>query len=174
MSKLLPQNATKLEKNIEKLGEKISSLRVPFTELNRIDQCPVAHLPWLAWSHRVEYWQADWTEPEKRQAITDSKKFNEQRGTKASLHTLIATVVADFQLKAWHQLSPKAQPFTFIVIVAKTIFLTIDQLSQLHTAVDATKSQRDLYSIDANVITIGNFYIAGLPNVNQSTYLNSE
>ncbi len=54
MSSLLPPNATKLEKNAEKLGEKISSLAVPFIDLHRIDSCPAAHLPWLAWQHRVE------------------------------------------------------------------------------------------------------------------------
>jgi len=54
MSSLLPPNATKLEKNAEKLGEKISSLAVPFIDLHRIDRCPAAHLPWLAWEHRVE------------------------------------------------------------------------------------------------------------------------
>ena len=38
MSSLLPPNATKLEKNAEKLGEKISSLAVPFIDLHRIDR----------------------------------------------------------------------------------------------------------------------------------------
>lgn len=50
MSKLLPPNATKLEKNIEQLGEKITALPVPFVDLHRIHLCPVAHLPWLAGS----------------------------------------------------------------------------------------------------------------------------
>ena len=53
MSNLLPRNATKLEKNIEQLGEKISLIRVPFIDLHSIDHCPVPHLPWLAWEHRV-------------------------------------------------------------------------------------------------------------------------
>ncbi|RYL25917.1 phage tail protein I [Acinetobacter piscicola] len=152
MSKLLPPNATKLEKNLEKLGEKISSLRVPFTELNHIQQCPVPHLPWLAWAHRVEYWRADWSETEKRRAITNSKSFNAQRGTRSSIEILLNTVVQDYQLIPWYDFAPKQPPFTFVVKIPTKV-LTVDELLQIINAVDATKSVRDLFSVSAKVKT---------------------
>lgn len=170
MSKLLPPNATKLEKNIERLGEKISSLRVPFTQMHHIEQCPVIHLPWLAWAHRVEYWRADWTETEKRTAIVESKAFNEQRGTKASLTSLLNTVMTEYQLKAWHELSLPAKPFTFYVIVPSHITISIEQLQQMHTAVDATKSQRDFYAISAKVKTTGTSNISGVAYFGEKNY----
>lgn len=173
MSKLLPPNATKLEKNLEKLGEKITSLRVPFVELNRIDQCPVSHLPWLAWSHRVEYWRADWTGNEKRQAITDSKKFNEQRGTKASIQSLLATVIDEFQIKAWHQFNPPQQPFSFIVTISSTYIISVDQLQQILTAVEATKSARDTFSISAKVQIFAKFIVAGGSSYGQTIYMST-
>ncbi|WP_445115018.1 phage tail protein I [Acinetobacter sp. WZC-1] len=161
MSKLLAPNATKLEKNIEQLGEKISTLPVPFINLHRIDRCPITHLPWLAWEHRVEYWRSDWSEHEKRSAITESKKFNEQRGTRASLQSLLNTVITEYQLKPWHAFEPKLTQFTFYVLVPKHIIISVDQLQQMHTAVDATKSQRDLYAIYARVKAECKFNVSG-------------
>lgn len=174
MSKLLPPNATKLEKNTEQLGEKISSLRVPFKELHRIEQCPETHLPWLAWSHRVEYWRTDWTATEKRQAITDSQKFNQQRGTKASLRNLLNTVITTYQLKTWHEFTPPLTPFTFYVIVPNHITISIDQLQLMHTAVDATKSQRDFYAIYAKVKTESQFNINGVPYFGETVFFTTE
>lgn len=161
MSKLLPPNATKLEKNLEQLGEKISAIPVPFIDLHRIERCPVAHLPWFAWEHRVEYWRPDWTAAEKRQAIADSKTFNEQRGTYASIHNLLSTVVDHFQLTAWHEFTPKQQPFTFVVSIPTAYMISIGQLLQILTAVDATKSARDTYSVAAKIRTNADFQISG-------------
>lgn len=161
MSNLLPRNATKLEKNIEQLGEKISLIRVPFVDLHSIDRCPVLHLPWLAWEHRVEYWQPDWNEQDKRNAIRESESFNAGRGTRSSISSLIGTVVDHYQLKAWYEFNPPQKPFTFVVIISPQYLLSIEQLLQVHTAIDATKSARDNYSISAKVKTTCNFYLTG-------------
>jgi len=173
MSSLLPPNATKLEKNAEKLGEKISSLAVPFIDLHRIDRCPAAHLPWLAWEHRVEYWRPDWSEPEKRNAIRESESFNAQRGTRSSITSLLSTVVDNFQLKAWHEFQPPQQPFTFVVMISTQHLLSIEQLLQVQTAIDATKSARDNYSISAKVKTDCDFYITGSVTAGTRIHLES-
>ena len=173
MSKLLPPNATKLEKNIEQLGEKITALPVPFIDLHRIHLCPVAHLPWLAWEHRVEYWQPNWDESQKRNAITESKAFNAQRGTQSSIKSLLSTVVPHFQLTAWHELTPKQLPFTFIVNIPTTYLLSIDQLLQILTAIEATKSARDAYSITAKVKTESHFNVVGASHTGATVYLST-
>lgn len=161
MSKLLPPNATKLEKNIEQLGEKISNLPIPFVDLHRIDRCPVTHLPWLAWEHRVEYWKPEWGDQEKRNAIRESESFNAQRGTRSSITSLLSTVVDNFQLKAWHEFQPPHKPFTFVVMISTQYLLSIEQLLQVQTAIDATKSARDNYSVSAKVKTDCEFFITG-------------
>lgn len=158
---LLPPNATALEKSIEQLGRKFTALPVPFIQLHRIDQCPVAHLPWLAWQHRIEYWNPDWTEAEKRNAISESVAFNQQRGTRSSMQSLLSTVISTYQLKAWHEMSPRQPAFTFIVDIPPTILLSMDQLLQILTAIEATKSVRDTYSINARVLTKSNFNVGG-------------
>jgi len=161
MSSLLPRNATKLEKNVEQLGEKISLIPVPFVDLHSIDRCPVPHLPWLAWEHRVEYWQPDWNEQDKRNAIRESESFNAGRGTRSSISSLLSTVVDNYQLKAWYEFNPPQKPFTFVVIINPQYLLSIEQLLQVHTAIDATKSVRDNYSISAKVQTLCDFYLTG-------------
>lgn len=171
MSKLLPPNATKLEKNIEQLGEKISNLPVPFVDLHRIDRCPVAHLPWLAWQHRVEYWLPEWSEQEKRNAIQQSQSFNAQRGTRSSIKSLLSTVVTFFQIKAWYEFTPKHQPFSFVVIIDPLHLLSIDQLLQVQTAIEATKSARDNYSISAHIQSEGYLWLGGACVTGETVYM---
>ena len=173
MYKLLPPNSTKLEKNIEQLGEKISVLPVPFIDLHRIHLCPVSHLPWLAWEQRVEYWQPDWNAQDKRTAIRESESFNARRGTRSSIESLLSTVVTNFQLKAWHEFYPPQKPFTFVVIISTQYMISVEQLLQIHTAIDATKSARDNYSISAKVKTDCDFHVTGSVTSGTQIYLES-
>lgn len=173
MSSLLPPNATKLEKNIEQLGLHISILPVPFVELHRVELCPVPFLAWLAWDHRVEYWRSDWNESEKRQSIIESKPFNAQRGTRSSIENLLSKVATNYELKAWHQFNPPQPPFTFVVIINELI-ISIDQLLQIQTAVEATKSARDQFSIAATVSSSGQFYVTGACHSGEIVYLNTQ
>lgn len=168
---LLPVNSTQLERDLEYIGVKIERLPVPFVALSRIDECPEAYLPWLAWSHRVEYWNPDWTIEQKRQAIHSAKDFNAGRGTQGSLQALINTVTTDYRITSWHQMKPKGQPFSFVVKVSPHRLLTIDELAMLHTAIDATKSQRDLYAIDAKIKTETLMYIGGFSTQAERIYL---
>ncbi len=172
MSSLLPPNATALEKNVEQLGQRTTQLPVPFVELNRIDQCPMPFLAWLAWDHRVEYWRSDWSQAEKRQAISESKTFNAQRGTRSSMESLISKFATNFQLKAWHEFNPPQAPFTFVVIINE-LTVSIDQLLQIQTAVEATKSARDDFSISAKVVSSGQFQMTGASHSGETVYLST-
>jgi len=48
-----------------------------------------------------------------------------------------------------------------VVIINPQYLLSIEQLLQVHTAIDATKSVRDNYSISAKVQTLCGFYLTG-------------
>lgn len=170
MNNLLPPNATNLEKNVAKVGSKISNLHIPFVELHSIEKCPVSHLPWLAWQYRVEYWNPNWSEQEKRQAVRDSKDFNMQRGTRSSISSLLKTVVTEFEIKAWHEFKPMLQPHTFVVTIPNQM-LTINALLQIQTALDATKSARDIYSISANVRSEVSIFSGGICTTGETIYL---
>lgn len=168
-SSLLPPNATGLEKALALLGLRATALPVPFLSLHRVDDCPAPYLPWLAWAKRVEYWDSQWSVEQKRQAIRAARTFNQQRGTRASIHTLLGQVLGQtpYQLLAWHQLNPKGQPFTFTVRLEPTDALSIEQLAQIHSAVDATKSARDLYGVQARVQQQSIFFTAGVAKEGQ-------
>lgn len=172
MFSLLPPNSSRLEKTLEQVHRRVLLLPVPFIQLNRIDNCPESHLPWLAWQERVEYWDSEhWTVQQKRQAIHSAKSFNAKRGTISSVSVLIDTVVQDYTLKAWHQFSPKKQPYTFYITVGNNVLMTVDQLASLYIAVDATKSQRDFYSIYAKTKTDSKLTLAGAAFAREKSYI---
>ena len=150
---LLPPNATRLERNVAQLSVSVTNLPVAIVDLQRVAACPVPFLPWLAWARRVEYWDAAWSDSQKRQVIADARLFNQQRGTRSSISSLLSQMLptVNYQLIAWHELSPKGVPFSFVVEVDPAQQISIEQAQRIHTAVDATKSARDLYSVAARI-----------------------
>jgi len=158
---LLPPNASPLERNLSQLTAQISAIPAPFTALYSIDECPVPFLPWLAWSRRVEFWSTSWTEDQKRDAIRQSKTYNQQRGTRASLQYALDQFGPGWQIHAWHELTPKGAPFTFVVSNPGSASLTIDDVQNLNTLLDATKSARDFYQIQATITTQATFLVIG-------------
>lgn len=162
-SHLLPPNASRLERNVAQLSVAMTNLPVAIVDLHRVAACPSAFLPWLAWARRVEYWDADWSDSQKRQVIADARLFNQQRGTRSSISSLLDQMLPtiDCQLIAWHELSPKGVPFSFVVHVDPAQQISIEQAQRIHTAVDATKSARDLYSVAARVGSQSRVFTAG-------------
>lgn len=80
MSKLLPPNATPLERALAKAGamphtpEEIRKLWNPAT-------CPLALLPWLAWAWSVDEWDLAWSEAQQRAMVASSVKLHKKKGT---------------------------------------------------------------------------------------------
>lgn len=173
MFSLLPPNATALEKNAEQLGERLSALPVPFLSLHRVDQCPAVFLPWLAWDQRVAFWRPEWPEANKRAVIAAAPDFNAQRGTQPALQGMLNNLLDNYQLIAWHQQTPKNMPFTFIVKVPQPAELNLDQLTQIHNAIDIVKSQRDHYAIESTVRIDTDVYVAGMLVFGESIFLST-
>jgi phage tail P2-like protein len=173
MSKLLPPNATPLETALAAQADRINQIAVTFVAMHHIDTCPAPYLPWLAWANRVDFWQADWTDQQKRAAIAESKTFNQARGTSHALTYALAHVTANAQLVAWHQLQPKGMPFTFTVQLPPEQLYAIDELQTIHTAIDSAKSARDVYGVQARVRAAGSFFVAGATREGQRVSLST-
>lgn len=173
MYSLLPANATRLEKNVDQLGQRITDIPVLFVSLHRYDECPAMHLPWLAWQQRVAFWRPEWSEAKKRSVIAAAPVFNAQRGTKLALQDMLDNLLGNYQLVAWHDQTPKNMPFTFIVKVPDQVVLTLEQLSQMHNVIDMTKSQRDHYAIEATVSIDTGIYAAGMVVFGESIFLST-
>ena len=89
---LLPPNSTKLERALEQVAAKALDLPVIIKQLHNPDTCPTALLPWLAWSLSVDEWDNDWSEEHQRQTIRDSRQIHREKGTRASIRRILASV----------------------------------------------------------------------------------
>ena len=173
MSKLLPPNSTRLEKSVATQADRIIAISVGFAAMHHVDSCPVPYLPWLAWSLRVDFWDADGTDQQKRQAIRDGRTFNLSRGTADALNYALQQVTPAYQLLAWHQLTPKGMPFTFTVQLPEAQFYSINDIQTIHAAVDTAKSARDLYSVQARIFTDSTVVVAGAAREGQRVRLST-
>lgn len=160
---LLPRNATPLELRVSMLGSRLDSLPVTFTRLHDIDLCPVPFLPWLAWSHRVEYWSPDWPESRKRQTIRDAKAANATKGTRAGLNYALGQVMpGGYSLQPWHSLSPAGAPYSFVIsIQPPERLLSIAELADIQRVTESAKSARDTFAIRAHVAALSTTYSGG-------------
>lgn len=169
---VLPKNSTMLEKLVEQQARHITALPVLFYQLIDADTCPAPFLPWLAWAKRVEYWDGDWSDNQKRQVIKEARTFNEQRGTQSTLSQAMEHLGLGHTLTAWHELSPKGQPFTFTVGIMSGR-VTVQQQQEIYTALNSVKSARDWFGIDASVVTESRIYIAGACRVGETVHLST-
>ena len=59
------------------------------------------------------------------------------------------------------------------MIISTQYMISVEQLLQIHTAIDATKSARDNYSISAKVKTDCDFHVTGSVTSGTQIYLES-
>lgn len=88
----MPPNSTKLERALEQVAANALDLPVIIKQLHNPDTCPTVLLPWLAWSLSVDEWDKDWSEENQRQTIKDSRQIHRQKGTKASIRRILASI----------------------------------------------------------------------------------
>ncbi|BBE51143.1 tail protein [Ferriphaselus amnicola] len=78
---LLAHNASKLERNLSQLGDRITGLPILHASLWNAATCPLALLPWIAAALSVDEWDDTWPEAMKREAIATSLDFHRIQGT---------------------------------------------------------------------------------------------
>ncbi len=101
---LLPQNSSRLERNIEKVIRRSSSINASFGDLWNPLTCPSKALPWLAWAVGVKEWSMSWPEPRQRQVIASAMGIRKTAGTVASIRKAIESLdIEDINYSEWHQ-----------------------------------------------------------------------
>lgn len=111
---LLPPNATPIERALS-IAPAASLADVPVA-IDRIwnpATCPVALLPWLAWSLSIDIWDSAWTEAEKRAAIADAILFQRRKGTPASLRTVLDRFDPLIRIVEWFEDRGTLDPYYF-------------------------------------------------------------
>lgn len=97
---LLPVNATKLERALERAIFDNTKDRSAVRQLWDPYQCPPEFLPWLAWAVGVEEWNTNWPEATKREVIAATPDIRRHRGTVwAVRRALTAAGYADAQIE---------------------------------------------------------------------------
>ncbi|MEK2611120.1 phage tail protein I [Pseudomonas shirazensis] len=111
--RLLPGNATDLERQAAQALAQIERVPVPIRDLINPDRCPVALLPFLAWAVSVDRWDSRWSESAKRGAIRSSYYIHSRKGTIGALRRVVEPLGYLIEVIEWFQTVPAGIPGTF-------------------------------------------------------------
>lgn len=118
---LLPPNATALDRAAEAVStQALREIPQPHRALWNPDTCPLAFLPWLAWSMGVEAWRTDWPENVKRAIVRNAIQVQRRRGTIASVRDTVASFGGAIAIREWWQKTPRGAPHTFELVFTMT------------------------------------------------------
>jgi phage tail P2-like protein len=82
---ILPPGSSALEVLLEQFPMRLNGAVDPLSTLWDPMTCPVAFLPWLAWSLSVDEWDSDWSVATKRAALAESLAIHRLKGTPAAV-----------------------------------------------------------------------------------------
>lgn len=114
---LLPPSAPPLGIAMEVASERIEALPIEHAKLWDPQNCPLTHLPWLAWAYSVDAWDPAWSEEQKRATVAAAFAVHRLKGTPAGLRTALAPLSVDAEITEWFEEDPPAAPHTFRVDV---------------------------------------------------------
>jgi phage tail P2-like protein len=171
---LLPPNATPLERALEDVvGVRIEGIPVPVATLWNPTTCPVALLPWLAWTLSVDAWVPTWTEAQQRQVIAASPVVHAHKGTPYALETAIGALGYPTKVGEWFNWSPVGNPYEFDVTVdVADEGITEALYEQMARLIDTSKNVRShLKALTLKSVTRGTAYIGGAVTSGLSTHV---
>lgn len=161
--RLLPGNATELERLAAEALAQIERVPVPIRDLMNPDRCPAALLPFLAWAFSVDRWDSRWPEPAKRGAIRSSFYIHSRKGTIGALRRVVEPLGYLIEVVEWFQTEPKGVPGTFAIKVGVSDSGISEETYQELTWLidDARPVSRHLTGLAISLETTGAFHIGG-------------
>lgn len=125
---------------------RMSSVPVPVGELWNPYTCPIAILPWLAWSLGVSPWDSNWTEGQKRQAIVDSIAVHRVKGTIGSLKRALQAIGYECVVN-----DKTGTPYTFRIAINVTEGAAVESayIAALEIGTRVKNARSHLLSIDS-------------------------
>lgn len=145
---LLPENSTQFERDIEAQFLDAFGPAQTIPTVWTAEDCPVAFLPYLAWSLAITLWDDEWSEEEKRDAIARAIFVHRHRGTVGAINRAVESLGLSTTIQRWFEY--EGDPYTFRVSVdADATPVTIDDLKLLHSIIlDAKAARSHLDTID--------------------------
>ena len=111
---LLPPNASPLERAADDAAAAaLAGVPVPLRDLWNPATCPIALLPFLAWGVSIDFWDASWTDQEKRDAVAAAIEAQRRKGTRASLREVLDRFDPLIELVEWFEDRGTLEPHTF-------------------------------------------------------------
>lgn len=161
VARLLPGNATELERLAAQALAQIERVPVPLRDLWNPDACPVALLPYLAWAFSVDRWSQSWPESAKRNAIKASYFIHSRKGTIGALRRVVEPLGYLIEVVEWWQTVPTGVPGTFALKVGVLdTGITEEMYLELTWLIDDAKPlSRHLIGLAISLESTGTVYI---------------
>ncbi|HGF5255364.1 TPA: phage tail protein I [Vibrio parahaemolyticus] len=101
--------------------EEFNSLRIVIKRLDIMDVYNVdaSFLPWLAWWFRVDAWDDEWSEEQKRESIANALVLRKYKGTIWAVERALELSAFDATVTPWYALLPEGERGTFKVDAIK-------------------------------------------------------
>ena len=153
MSKLLPPNSTKFERNLTDVAAKNTDLAVEIKTLSSIDQAPDQFLSFLAWQYSVDSWDTEWQPSLQRQLIKKSFRQHQIKGTRTAVREVLAQFGYSCVFQEWFETNPIGTPGTFtLTLELNGLELTDSTYAEVNRLVkDAKPASRHLTNLIINV-----------------------
>lgn len=141
---LLPCNASALERALDITpAAALDSIPHYVRDTANADTIPAVLLPWLAWARRVEVWDSNWSDEQKRAVIKASFGVHRKKGTIGSVKSALAALGVSLTVVEWFNDTPQREPYTFrLVADPGDNALTPDFWRSMLAIVERTKNVR--------------------------------
>ncbi len=164
---LLPNNATVIEKAFAASLAQINDIDIPIGTLWDPDKCPIALLPWLAWTVSVDSWDTNWSEADKRQAVKDAIPLARHKGTKAALTRALKPFSPDYTFKEWFEYGAPAYHFRVSTTPDPGAFPELAELIRVWSTTLNAKNVRSYPELYVVIQTApGTVYAGGAISIN--------
>ncbi|HBX5899937.1 TPA: phage tail protein I [Klebsiella pneumoniae] len=135
---LMATGSSVLEKKAAEACAVISDLNVPLRDLWNPWKCPATFLPYLAWAFSVDRWDEQWSEEEKRTAVSESFRLHQLKGTPAAIRHVTEKMGYTMSLLEWWQVDDPAGTFRLEIDVNE-VGITPKMLDELNRLIDNTR-----------------------------------
>jgi len=140
VTRILPPNATPVERNIAATGAAIERIPVPIRDLGDGARCPASVLPFLAWERSVDRWDSNWSEATKRAVIDASFFVHQRKGTVGAIRRAIEPMGYLIRVVPWYDMVPEGPRGTFQLDVGvMDTGITEDMYAELERLIDDAK-----------------------------------
>lgn len=165
VTRLLPPNATPVERNIATAGAIIEQIPVPIRDLGNAATCPANVLPFLAWERSVDRWDPSWSEGTKRAVIDASFFVHQRKGTVGAIRRAIEPLGYLIRVVPWYSMQPEGPRGTFHLDVGVLdTGITEAMYAELERLIDDAKPlSRHLTGLSISVETRGAVRYTGAP-----------